>query len=145
MSVRLIVSTLLLAGLLSGCSSTEEDYCQAVDDHRTEITDIVSQGTPAGVLALLSPFADLAEKAPADIGDEWQQVLSSLRGMQEVFDDTGIDPATYDPEHPPAGLGREERQRVADAADGLSAPETGQAMNAIEQQVRDVCHTPLGL
>lgn len=149
MTARLLVPALLLPALVlalaSGCSSQEESYCAAVEDHRAELTEIVGKGTPEGVLALLTPFEDLAEKAPSDIKDEWQQVLGTIRAMQAAVDETGIDPATYDPDHPPTDLTAAQVAKIDEAADGLSAPETGSAMNAVEQQVRDVCHTPLGL
>ena len=94
---------------------------------------------------MLEIYRDLQEKAPADIGDEWQQVVTALRGLDQALDDAGVDPATYDRKNPPAGLTPDQRDAIDEAARRLADPETGRAMRSIQQEVLDVCHTPLSL
>jgi hypothetical protein len=135
----------LLAGLMVGCGSKQDDYCGAVKDHQTELSDIVGSGEPDALLDALDIFEDLKSKAPGDITDEWQQVVSSIQGLQKALEDAGVDPATYDRGHPPAGLSAEDRARIDAAAKALGSGTTLRAFQDLDQQARDVCKTPLTL
>ena len=136
----------LLVPVLAGCGgSSREDYCAAVKDHQEELTRIVTSNAKNAMLQALPAFEDLQSKAPADITDEWQQVVRSIKGLQQALDDAGVDPTTYDRAKPPAGLTAAERQAIDDAAKRLGSGETLQALKDLDQQARDVCHTPLSL
>ena len=45
----------------------------------------------------------------------------------------------------PAGLTDEQRQRIEDAAVALADPAVVAAFDGVQQQAKDVCHTPLSL
>ena len=141
----LALAVTLLAGVLAGCGSEQDAYCDAVTDHQQELSDIVGGGEPDALLQALDAFHDLEDTAPSDIADEWQQVVSSVEGLQEALDDAGVDPATYDRSRPPAGLTDEQRKAIDAAASRLGSAETAQALQDLDQQARDVCHTPLTL
>ncbi len=143
--VTLAVAATLLAGSLAGCGSDEDAYCDAVTDHQQELSDIVGGGEPDALLQALDAFHDLEDKAPSDISDEWQQVVSGIEGLQKALDDAGVDPATYDRKKPPSGLSDEQRRAIDAAATRLGSAETAQALQDLDQQARDVCHTPLTL
>lgn len=56
-----------------------------------------------------------------------------------------VDASTYDPQHPPAGLSAEDRGLIRRAAAQLAASDTQEALGRVQQEVLDVCHTPLEL
>lgn len=141
---RLLVAALLLP-LLSGCGSQQDEYCGAVKDHQTELSDIVGSGDPDALLKALDIFRDLQGKAPGDISDEWQQVVTSIEGLEKALEDAGVDPATYDRSKPPAGLSAEDRAKIDAAAKALGSGTTLRAFQDLDQQARDVCKTPLTL
>lgn len=142
--------TLLLAAvpalalvLATGCASEQETYCQAVEDHRAELSDIAASQEPGAVLGALDAYRDLRDKAPRDIGDEWTQVVTRLEGLRGALDEAGVDPASYDPAVTPDELPAEDRKAIEAAARDLGEARTVEAMAGIEQQALDVCGTPL--
>ncbi len=141
---RLLVAVLLVP-LLAGCGSQRDEYCGAVKDHQRELSDIVGSGGPDALLRALDIFRDLQDKAPGDITDEWQQVVTSIEGLQRALEDAGVDPATYDRAHPPAGLSADDKARIDAAAKALGGGTTLRALQDLDQQARDVCKTPLTL
>lgn len=143
---------LALAGVLlvvavagAGCASDQEKYCDAVKEHQTELGKIAAEGGQGAALDALRIYRELQDQAPDDIADEWQQVVRSLDGLQQALDDAGVDPDTYDPKQPPEGVGKEQVDAIAAAADQVGSAETQQALEGLEQQARDVCHTQLSL
>lgn len=143
--VGLALATALAAGLLAGCGEEQDGYCDAVADHQEELSEILGGGHPDALLRALDVLRELEAEAPADIADEWQQLVGSLEELQAALDDADVDPATYDPERPPAGLGAAQRRAIAAAADRVGSEETARALQDLDQQARDVCHTPLTL
>lgn len=135
----------VLAALVACGGSDQDEYCAAVEDHQQELSDLVGSGDPDALLQALDAFRDLQDKAPGDITDEWQQVVTSIEALQQALDDAGIDPATYDRDHPPAGLSAEDRARIDAAAKQLGGGTTLRALQDLDQQARDVCKTPLTL
>ncbi|MFC7497281.1 MULTISPECIES: hypothetical protein [unclassified Nocardioides] len=143
--MRRLLVLLLAVVLLGGCGDDGDAYCDAVAERQEELSEIVGGGSPDALIQALDIFRELQDEAPSDISDEWQQVVSSVEGLEQALDDAGVDPATYDPESPPAGLGEAEQQEIAAAASRLGSAETAQALQALDQQARDVCKTPLTL
>ncbi len=144
MRVRLTALLLLLA-LAPGLTACGEDYCDSVADHQTELTDLTTTGSPAALLSALPVFQDLADEAPDDIADEWRTFLDALESLESALRDADIDPASYDSQKLPEGLTVEQRQRVEDAAVALADPAVAAAFDGVQQQAKDVCHTPLSL
>jgi hypothetical protein len=145
MTGRALLVPLLLTTALVGCSSQEETYCDAVKAHQVELGRTSDEGGPAAVLEELSTMEELAADAPTDIKDEWQAVITAVRGLDQAFEDADVDPATYDVKHPPAGLSDDDRQRIAAAAQALGSESVTTATSSIEQEALDVCKTPVGL
>lgn len=133
----------LVVGLTAGCSSDQETYCQAVEDHQAELSDIAASEEPGAIIGALDAYRDLREKAPGDLRDEWSQVVTRLEALQQALDDAGVDPASYDPRTTPDGLPADDRRAIEGAARDLGQPETVEAMGGIEQQALDVCKAPL--
>lgn len=141
---RLLVATLAVP-LLAGCGADQDDYCEAVEHHQQELTELTASTEPGAALETVRIFRDLQDKAPSDIADEWQVLVTNLGAPYEAVEAAGVDPETYDPQNPPPGVTPAERRAIRDAVRGLTARETLDAHLAVDQQVRDVCHTPLTL
>ncbi len=131
--------------LLASCATEQEQYCEAVEEHQKELTEIAAQTDGTALLDALDIYRDLRDEAPSDITDEWQQVIRSVEALDQALADAGVDPASYDPEQPPDGVTAEQRRAIADAASDVGSLETQQALQGVEQQARDVCKTPLTL
>lgn len=132
--------------LAAGCGgSPTEDYCAVVEDVGPGLAAAAEDGGATGLLAVEEELGRLAEAAPRDITDEWDEITGRLAGLREALDEAGVDPAAYDPEAPVEGLDADERDAVEAAARALVDPVTVRAVADVEQQARDVCGTPLGL
>ena len=127
--------------LATGCGG--DGYCDAVTSHQRELSDLVSQQSPTALLQGLPALEDLQSKAPADIKPDWQQVVGRLQALRDALREAGVDPADYDPKKPPAGLSSEQQAAITAAATELGSSTTQSAFDAVQQQVLDVCHTPL--
>ncbi|GAA2144785.1 hypothetical protein GCM10009844_18770 [Nocardioides koreensis] len=136
---------LALLPLAAGCGDGQDSYCAAVKDHQEELTTITGDGDEDSLIRALDIFKDLRDKSPSDVSDEWQQLVSRIETLDGALADAGVDPATYDRDHPPEDLGREDRARIDAAARELGSGPTLAAFEGLQQEVLDVCHTPLTL
>ena len=143
--MKLFPVVALLAILAAGgCSNDPQaDYCDAVEEHQAELTDLAAADDPGAVFGALDAYDDLREKAPRDIVDDWDSVVGPLRDLEQVLSDRGVDPSTYSAEDPPVGLTDDDRKEIEAAARAVGAQRTVEAMAAVEQHALDVCGTPL--
>lgn len=131
---------------LAGCGGDPgEDYCDALEDRRKQIAEMVDSGSPGVLLENLPMLRELGEQAPEDLRDEWQTYLAALEGLDEALEEAGVQATEFEDGKPPAGLDEAQRRAIADAAGQVAAEETLQAGAGIEQQARDVCKINLGL
>ena len=142
--MRLVAALLLVVGVLSGCGG-DDDYCAAVKEHQAELTDAAGSGSPAALLEALPMFRDLADRAPDDIRDEWTTFLEPLEELDDALGDADVDPAAYDPTNLPDSLSEADRERIEDAGSALADAAVVRAFDGVQQQAKDVCHTPLSL
>jgi hypothetical protein len=145
---RRAVTGAVLAVLLplTACAGDpQEEYCAAVKQHQKALTEIVGSGGKDSLLRAEDIFADLRRRAPSDISDEWQQVVTRIQALDRALRDAGVDPATYDRSKPPAGLDEADRAAIDSAARELGSTSTLDALTGLDQQARDVCRTPLSL
>jgi len=143
--VRRLVLLALVVPLLVACGDDQDGYCDAVKDHQKALSEHLGSKDPAALLEALDIFRDLQDRAPSDIADEWQAVVDGIGGLREALEAAGADPETYEPSNPPPDVTPEEQKKIRAASRRLTSPETLQALQAVDQQVRDVCHTPLFL
>jgi hypothetical protein len=144
--VRRLLVIGLLAAALTGCGGDPYDaYCDAVKDRQEQLTRTLDTGGPQALLRALPTFEELQDRAPNDIEDDWAVLTRSLSELKEALDDAGVDPATYDPSKPPAGVTKAAQDRIAAAATAVGGERTQAALAAVDQQARDVCHAPLTL
>jgi hypothetical protein len=140
-----LLGLLLLPPLTACGADPQEEYCGAVREHQQELTEIVGSGGQDSLLRAQDVFRDLRSKAPSDIADEWQQVVTRLEALDRALRDAGVDPATYDRRTPPDGLSGAEKAAIDGAARELGSRSTLDALSGLDQQARDVCRTPLSL
>jgi hypothetical protein len=139
-----LAAAVLGLSLLSGCGGGQS-YCEAVKEHQSGLGSIVSDGDRAALLRALPAFTDLTGKAPADVSPDWRLLVARVTALQSALEDAGVDPASYDAQHPPAALDPADRRAIRDAAARLAASDTQRALANVQQEVLDVCHTPLTL
>jgi hypothetical protein len=144
-AAQAVVVASVVAVTMSGCKDQQEKYCDAVKDHQEKLGEVVGDGSSDALLKALPIFRDLADDAPEDIKDDWKTVIDALEGLQDALDKAGVDPATYDRNHPPAGLSQADKDAIDEAAAGLGSEATTTAFNAVDQEAKDVCGTPLEL
>lgn len=137
-------TTLMLLPLMAGCGHGDR-YCDTVRDHQFDLGSIARGGDRAALIQALPIFADLWDAAPDDVADDWQLLVTRIRALETALENAHIDPATYDPKQPPADLSPEDRGLIRRAAAQLAASDTQEALARVQQEVLDVCHTPLEL
>jgi len=148
--VALLAAAALVAGTLVGLRLLREDdpfadYCAEVTDRREDVGAALAAGPTTGLIRALPSFEALAQRSPDDIRADWALVVERIEGLRTALDRAGVDPESYDPEHPPTELSAADRAAIASAADRLGSRETATALARVEQQARDVCKTPLSL
>jgi hypothetical protein len=143
------VPAFLLASVVAlgatGCQDQQEKYCESVKGHQQKLGEVLGDGSPDALLKALPIFEELADDAPDDIRDDWKVVIDALDGLQQALDDAGVDPATYDRDHPPAGLGKADQDAIDQAAAQVGSRASTTAFDAVDQEAKDVCGTPLQL
>ena len=141
--MRIAVALGVAAVLLTACSDGTSGYCESVEEHQVELSDLAASTEPGAVFELLGPYRDLRDEAPRDLRDEWSQVIGRLEALESALDAAGVDPAAYDRESPPASLSPAQRRAIEGAGRDLGDEATVAAMAGIEQQALDVCKMPL--
>ena len=139
----LAVLVLVTGGLTWWLLGRDHGYCDQVAARTAAVQ--TGQGVMQNLVEGLPALQELAAAAPSDLKDEWQVVVNAVDGMRQAFEDTGVDPATTDLSALPASVTPEQRQRLKSAASKLVSPEVEAAVDGIQQQALDVCHTPLEL
>lgn len=148
--VVLVLGVLVAGGVVGFVLQRQDDdpfetYCAEVEAKRAVLGEQLAGGPETGLIAALPTFRDLAAVAPEDIEDEWQVVIDRVEALQTALDAAGVDAATYDRAHPPAGVSAEQRKEIDAAAVALASPAMRAALDGVQQQARDVCRTPLSL
>jgi hypothetical protein len=138
-----VAVAVLALPMLAGCGS--RSYCDTVKSHQAELGTIIQSGDRGALLQALPIFEDLQGASPGDVADDWQLLVTRITALRTALTDAHVDPASYDPQHPPAGLTSEQRTAIVRAAAGVGAADTRQALADLQTEVLDVCHTPLEL
>lgn len=140
-----LVATLLLAPLLASCGNSYDAYCAQVSASQAQLGDAFSGGGPAALIDALPLLEKLQDKAPSDVAGDWDQVVGAIQGLQQALQQAGIDPATYTASKLPPGITASQRAAIKAAASELESTDTLAASQDVQQEARDVCHTPLSL
>ena len=118
--VRAAVGVAALAILpLSGCGGGAS-YCDAVTAHQARLGALASGGSRTALIQALPVFEELQAAAPGDVADDWQLLVTRITALRNALTDAHVDPASYDPEHPPTGLTPAQRTAILRAVSGRS-------------------------
>lgn len=140
-------AALLGAMLVTGCASEQDRYCDAVRDSAPELERLSRQADrvpAASVLASIPILAELAERSPTELVDEWTTVMNALRTFEEVLRESGVETGPGAAEAIEA-LPAQERTAVQRAAGRLAEPQVIEASRGIEDYGTQVCDESLGL
>lgn len=144
--VRYAVTAALVVGALAACGgSPQASYCDEVRGQQAQLAEVVGAGGEAALLDALPIFRRLQGKAPGDVRPDWTRLVDALTGLDKALRAAHVDPREYDAKHPPAGVSAAQQRAIATAATTLGSAKTQAALAAVQQQARDVCHTPLSL
>ena len=140
----LTAALLLAATLLTGCGG--DDYCGAVEEHQAAAHRRdrvrVAGGAARGAADLPRPPGAGARGHPATTG---RRSWTRSTELDDALRAADVDPAAYDPKNLPADLTDEERERIEAAGVALADPAVVAAFDGVQQQAKDVCHTPMSI
>lgn len=140
-----VAGVVVLVVLQQGDDDPYAAYCDEVKQQRGVLGEELAGGPQTGLLAALPTFRVLAEKAPDDIEDDWKVVIDHIQSLADALDAADVDASTYDRDHLPDGVTKDERTAIDVAATALGSPAMQAALDAVQQEARDVCRTPLSL
>jgi hypothetical protein len=112
-------------GAFAGDDGTDA-YCSEVQERQQHLSETVASGDKTALLEALPDFKAIAEKAPEDIAPSWETVIGALDELDDA-------------------VASGDQEQIVAAATTLTSDEVTAAMAEVQQQVRDVCHTPLTL
>lgn len=144
----LLLSALLVLAGATGCATTTDKYCGALEDEREALTDLArSSEDPGGVSFAdgLVIFEGLRDESPGDVRDEWDTFYFAWQGVVDAFEQAGTSPQDYRPGQSNPGVTPAQAKAVEDAAAGLLSQRVVDAGEGIEQHAQDVCKVDLGL
>jgi len=102
----------------AGCGGDSVSaYCDEVQARQKHLSEVVAGGKKDALITALPDFRALAAKAPEDIGDSWTTLIDAVAALQKA-------------------VASGDQAQITSAATAFAD---------IQQQVRDVCHTPLTL
>lgn len=145
---RTTVAAVSLAGVcaLGGCGGSQvHDYCSALNADQHQFAAMLDGQSPTALLHDLPMLESLRSKAPSDIADDWQLLVTAVHGLKSALARAHVKPADFHHGRPPAGLPAAQRRAIADAAGQIADSATVNAANNIDQEARDVCKVNLGL
>ncbi|MFT4263102.1 MAG: hypothetical protein QM572_06960 [Nocardioides sp.] len=121
----LALLALLATSTLAGCGGTSA-YCGEVEDRQKHLSEVVASGEKNALIDALPDFRALRDKAPDDIRDEWTTVIDAVERLRRA-------------------VASKDEDATAAAATALQSDAVSDALVGVQQEVRDVCHTPLTL
>jgi hypothetical protein len=133
---------------VAGCGGEEQardDYCAQLRTDQAKFSEMFASGDPSSLLDNVAMLDEVADKAPADLRDEWQTLLNAVHGLDDALARAGVEPHDFQSGKQPVGLSARERKAISDAADALTSRQVLSSASGIDQQARDVCKIQLGM
>lgn len=143
MTLRLVLVGVAVTATLSACGNQYDDYCSTVRGQQASLGKILDAGGQAALLKALPTFQRLQSQAPSDVEPQWQILVTALSGLKTALADAHLDPSTYD--RNTTKISQHDKDRIDAAAAQLGSARVSGALQAVAQETRDVCHTPLTL
>ena len=141
------VATLLLSAGLTACTSSTESYCSQLKDDQKKLERDSANAAKPGSNALgdtVSLLTGLQDKAPDDISDDWDTLVSALKNLEDAVKATGADYGDFVAGKKPPRVTDGQFNAVQQAAGELSSTRVQQAATSIQQHALDVCKVDLG-
>lgn len=129
--------------MLTGCGSRYDAYCGTVRSKQASLSRTLDAGGQATLLQALPTFEQLKSQAPDDVQPDWQVLVTALSGLKSALTQAHVDPSTYD--RNTTKVTPQQKDRIDAAAAQLGTQRVTDALRAVAQEARDVCHTPLTL
>ena len=142
-----VLAGLLLVSSLAGCASQKETYCSTLKSDNAKLQKLAGSAGKPGAQVLhgsLAVFEDLKQAAPPDIAGDWDDFAFAWKSLVDAFDAAHVDPASFDPEHRPAGVSEAEFAQIKQAAAALQAEPVQLAARRIEDHAQTICKVNLG-
>ncbi|UDY25320.1 hypothetical protein [Nocardioides sp. Kera G14] len=118
---------LLAAGAVSaGCGDQVSAYCKEVSSRQKHLSGVVDSGDKDALIEALPDLRALQGKAPTDITPDWDTVIKAVGTLERAVEE-------------------KDEAKIKAAATALQSEKVTTALANVQQEVRDVCHTPLTL
>ena len=146
-SAAAALAGLLLASSLTGCASPTEKYCSTLKDDKAKLGKLADSSDKPQAQVLhdsLALFEDLHDAAPKDVAGDWGDFVFAWRSVVDALDEAGVDPGSFDPAHPPAGVSTAQVQAIEQAAEELRSDKVTAAATRIEDHAQTICKVDLG-
>lgn len=158
----LTAGLLLGAGLLAGCGGDDDKgrdgggkasgdgYCSLVKSSKDEFAALTGNDVPdfAEFERFLDRADELAEKAPAEIADDWKTLDRVLDEFREALDDAGITLEQLGEAiatgKVPEGVSAEKLTELGTRMQKLDSESVDKATEAITKHAKDECDLDLG-
>jgi len=143
-----LACVVLLAGLMVGCSSSEDDYCGTLKESKaafTKLADAAESNDPDYLGDALALFSRMREESPGELRDEWDTVVFAWSDLVDALHEAGIEPTGFDPDERPEGVTEEQFAHVKDVAVKLSSQRVLDAVDGINEHAKDACDVDLSL
>ena len=123
-----------------------DDYCDAVEEHQEELSEVLGDGEPDALLKALDIFSDLADKAPERHHRRVAAGRHPDRGAARRARRRRGRPGDLRPRPAARRTSPRSRRRASTRPRRqLGSGTTLRALQDLDQQARDVCKTPLTL
>lgn len=142
----LLVSAVLVLASGTGCATTTEKYCDALEAEQQTLIDLARSADEAGGVSLadgLAIFEDLRDASPDDIRDEWDTFVFAWEGVVDAFEQAGTDPEDFRPGEVTPGVTAAQSEAIEGASAELGSPRVVDAGQGIQQHAKDVCKVDL--
>lgn len=151
----LAAGVLLGATLLTGCggdgdSSSSSGYCDTLKKAAAEIKDFTANDSSPD-FSKFDDFVDqaekLADKAPAEVKDDWKYVVDAMGDLTDALDEAGVKiedlMSAVTSGQMPEGLDPEKLTELGTKLQGLTSEKLTEATDAIDKHAKDECKVDL--
>lgn len=140
-----IAASVLAVGVLAGCGSSTEAYCDDLEDAKGTF-DAMEEGDFENFDKVFSTFEDMSQKAPDDVKDEWETLNSALQEFKSALDDAGLDISDLDnlsSGEVPEGVDQQKLMELPQKMQKLDDDKTKKAADDIAEHAKDNCDVDL--
>jgi hypothetical protein len=125
--------------------ATGGDYCDALAEAQADLAALETGPAAAPQLEqLVATFEDLAEQAPAEVADDWQQLISFFDRLDEALGEVGLKLADLGNPVALQQLTPKEVRELQTLVAGLQSKQLEQAAQKLTRHAKKECGVQLG-